>query len=110
MEQRIHSLIRQKLRIERASLGNTDERRARTRTLIQLGGLIEKSGLLEKLGLRIGADLQKDEEMYQPMLQLFGALCDIKEQLAEEPDLPLAWAYKGKVTFGGGLAAQKEVA
>lgn len=110
MEQRIQSFIRQKLRMERASLGTTDERRARTRTLIQLGGLIEKSGLLEKLGLRIGADLQKDEEMYQPMLQLFGSLCDIRQQLAEDPDLPLIWESKGKVTFGEALNAPKDVA
>lgn len=91
--------------MERFSSGNTDERRARTRTLIQLGGLIEKSGLLDPLGLVIGADLQKDEEMYEPMLQLFGALCDLDAQLKDDPTLPKIWALKGKIKFGEKEAA-----
>ena len=37
-------------------------RKARTRTLIQLGGLVEKSGLLEPLNITLGDDLQKDYE------------------------------------------------
>ena len=37
------------------------QRAARTRTLIQIGGLVVKSGIIEKLGIKIGADLQKDE-------------------------------------------------
>jgi hypothetical protein len=36
-------------------------RKKRTRTLIQLGGLVQKSGLLEPLQLKIGDDLQGDE-------------------------------------------------
>ena len=36
------------------------ERAKRTRTLIQLGGLIVKSGLAEKLTIPIGEDLQQD--------------------------------------------------
>ena len=34
------------------------ERNARTRTLIQLGGLLVKSGLIETLKIPLGVDLQ----------------------------------------------------
>ena len=37
-----------------------NERAKRTRTLIQLGGLVVKSGLAEKLNIPIGEDLQQD--------------------------------------------------
>lgn len=37
------------------------QRRARTRTLIQLGGLLHKCGLIEKFGIELGEDLQVDE-------------------------------------------------
>lgn len=56
-----------RLRAERASLQNKlghsskKQRRARTRTLIQLGGLIHKCGLTEKFGIELGEDLQADE-------------------------------------------------
>lgn len=77
-------------------------RRARTRTLIQLGGLVEKSGLLDRFGIHTGVDLQKDEEMHSPMLQLFGALCDLHTQMQEDPHLLNLWEIKGKKGFEGG--------
>ncbi len=49
-------------------------RAARTRTLIQLGGLVIKSGIAEKLGIEIGADLQRDEEQRQKAYTLLGLL------------------------------------
>ena len=42
----------------------SEDRRARTRTLIQLGGLVEKSGLMDVLGLEMGQDLQKDPTLF----------------------------------------------
>ena len=38
------------------------QRKARTRTLIQLGGLVHKCGLTEKFGIELGEDLQGDEK------------------------------------------------
>ena len=49
-------------------------RKARTRTLIQLGGLVEKSGLLEPLNITPGDDLQKDVEHLESTAILTGAL------------------------------------
>lgn len=59
-------------------------RRARTRSLIQLGGLIETTGLLEHFGLMLGADLQKDDDMKQPVSALVGALLELKSILHHE--------------------------
>ncbi len=59
-------------------------RRARTRSLIQIGGLVEKAGLLDDFGLMLGADFQKDEEMKHPVSALMGALLELKAILKQE--------------------------
>jgi hypothetical protein len=56
-----------------------DLRRARTRFLIQLGGLIEKAGLIETFPIKIGTDLQKDIEMKEPVGSLFKGLLVLNE-------------------------------
>jgi Conjugal transfer protein TraD len=48
------------------------QRKARTRTLLQLGGLIVKAGITEKLGIKIGTDLQKDELQKKKACTLLG--------------------------------------
>ncbi|MBX9805238.1 MAG: conjugal transfer protein TraD [Alphaproteobacteria bacterium] len=48
-------------------------RKARTRTLIQLGGLVDKSGLLEPLNITLGDDLQKDYGHLESTAILTGA-------------------------------------
>jgi hypothetical protein len=50
------------------------QRADRTRTLLQLGGLIVKSGIAQKLGIAIGADLQKDEHQKKKAYALLGML------------------------------------
>ena len=56
-----------RLRANRAALLHQSEksskkqRKARTRTLIQLGGLVHKYGLTKKFGIELGEDLQVDE-------------------------------------------------
>jgi len=50
------------------------QRKARTRTLLQLGGLIVKSGIVEKLGIEVGADLQKNENQKKKAYTLLGML------------------------------------
>jgi len=42
--------------------------------MIQLGGLLVKSGITEKLGIKIGADLQKDENQRKKAYALLGML------------------------------------
>jgi len=60
----------------RSKLNTTakQDRRARTRTLIQLGGLIEKSGLMNLIHIQTGEDLQLDHEAYEKAATLFEIL------------------------------------
>lgn len=60
----------------------TDERRLRTRTLIQLGGLVERSGLLEALKIDVGQDLQKDSEVFNSVAILSALLCENAKRLS----------------------------
>lgn len=62
-------------------LDYTSLRRARTRSLIQAGGLLEKSGILHYCGLEIGADFQNDLTMKDPISLLMGALMYLKSEL-----------------------------
>lgn len=75
-------------------------RRARTRTLIQLGGLIEKAGLLQDFGIELGTDLQKDAEMQRPVAALFYGLLELRS-IVRADDFSLAlWALKGQKALG----------
>ena len=51
-----------------------NQRAARTRTLIQLGGLVIKSGLTQKLGIQIGADLQQEDDQRKRAYAFLGIL------------------------------------
>lgn len=82
------------------NLTETNWRRARTRSLIQLGGLIEKAGLLDEFGIELGADLQKDEDMKKPVSALLGALLEVKDMLKQEPAAIDLWALKGHKQLG----------
>lgn len=70
-------------------------RRARTRSLIQLGGLIEKAGLLETFGITLGTDLQKDPLMKNPIAALFKGLLEL-DAMANSEDVHMpTWAEQG---------------
>lgn len=73
------------------------ERAARTRTLIQLGGILVKSGLVRKLGIVIGADLQQREDQNTKACCLLGIL-DSSLSLIQEDQLN-AFEEKGKKLF-----------
>ncbi len=77
-------------------------RKARTRTLIQLGGLVEKSGLLELLEINTGDDLQKDPECFEAASILMGAFAEIYSQLLLDTTdaQKILWAERGKVALG----------
>lgn len=63
-----------------------DERRARTRTLIQAGGLLNLSGLLEFCSIEEGEDLQYDLESRYKAATLLGILSETFQTLVENPD------------------------
>lgn len=75
----------------------SDDRRARTRTLIQLGGLVEKSGLMEVLGIEIGQDLQKDPNLFSKVAILSAVLNENTQVLSNSSDQDLAkWIALGR--------------
>ena len=65
---------------------NIDERKLRTRTLIQAGGLLSLSKLLEECEITEGEDLQSTPEGYEKSATLFGILIDAAERLLENND------------------------
>lgn len=81
-----------------------DQRKARVRTMIQLGGLIQKSGILDDLNLTPGDDLQKDTDCHESVAILMGALYELRQNLHTEDAAAqkLLWCERGKETLGRG--------
>lgn len=75
----------------------SEDRRARTRTLIQLGGLVEKSGLVEVLGIEMGQDLQKDPNLFSKVAILSAVLNENTTVLSNSSDQDIAkWIAMGR--------------
>ncbi|MDC0344935.1 conjugal transfer protein TraD [Alphaproteobacteria bacterium] len=75
-------------------------RKKRTRTLIQLGGLLEKSGILENLDIEVGADIQNDDGVSEKVAELYGNIIRMKKDL-EDPDYsPTLYTQIGKKELG----------
>eukprot|EP01099_Mayorella_cantabrigiensis_P002257 TRINITY_DN19_c0_g1_i3.p1 TRINITY_DN19_c0_g1~~TRINITY_DN19_c0_g1_i3.p1 ORF type:complete len:128 (-),score=11.89 TRINITY_DN19_c0_g1_i3:242-625(-) len=101
LQRRVDQTTRQQARLNERSLYKTgmsavNLRKSRTRTLIQLGGLVEKTNLLEPLGLTLGDDLQKDETLFDQVAILAGALSDIYPLLKNDREQKILWKEKGK--------------
>jgi len=83
-------------------LDHVSMRKERTRTLIQLGGLMDKAGLLENFDIALGRDLQKDAELKTPVSALMGALLELKQIMTQDA-LPFSLlAEKGARALGDG--------
>lgn len=65
---------------------STQERKLRTRTLIQAGGLLSLSGLLYQCGISEGEDLQNDLEGHEKAATLLGILMEAGEALLRNKD------------------------
>lgn len=75
------------------------QRRARTRSLIQLGGLLELAGTLDVFGIPLGVDLQKDISVKNNIAALFKGLLKLNK-IATSPDADLnLWALQGLEAF-----------
>jgi len=65
---------------------DTQERKLRTRTLIQGGGLLSLSGLFEQCDISEGEDLQSDPDGYDKGATLLGILMEASEALIYNND------------------------
>lgn len=91
--------LNQKQTLEmRLGSNSKNARRARTRTLIQLGGLIEKAGLLDLLNVETGQDLQKDFDTVDAAATLMGSLLFLKEFFQGDASEThrMLWKLRGK--------------
>lgn len=73
----------------------SSNRRARTRTLIQLGGVVSLSGIASLLDIQEGDDLQLDFESKDKAAALLGGLSELVTMLETSPDLKEKWLQKG---------------
>lgn len=62
------------------------ERMQRTRTLIQLGGLLSKVKLIDTFDINLGDDLQGDLECHDKAMTLLGLFVSVMDQLPETID------------------------
>lgn len=87
-----------------------EARRARTRTLIQVGGLVDKSGLLDLLGIEAGQDLQKDVDTIDQAATLMGSLLFLKSFCQEEDaeTQKMLWCLKGKEALGNHVVVKQD--
>ena len=82
-------------KLNQYGISSQELRRKRTRSLIQLGGLVEKTGLLETFSLPLGADFQKDPELKNSIAALFKGFLVLNEMAqSKEVHLPL-WTQQG---------------
>jgi hypothetical protein len=96
VSQRIQKLERQRhIAMDNLETSSHEFRRARSRFLIQLGGLIAKAGLLETFDISFGADLQKDADVKMQVAALYKGLLVLNE-LANSDDVHLpVWGRQG---------------
>ena len=100
LQQRIHKAERlKKMKQSITQTSSASQRRARTRSLVQLGGLFESAGTLDIFGIPLGVDLQKDATVKNNIAALFkGLLVLNKIATSKEVDLNL-WTLQGLETF-----------
>lgn len=95
------ALQEKRARLAKQHLSENAYRKKRTRTLIQVGGLVDRAGLLNDLGISPGDDLQKDPDALPKAAALFGALLEIKALLNVEPTHQKhLWEERGKEELG----------
>ncbi len=84
-------------------------RRARTKSLIQVGALVEKSGLLETFSLPLGKDFQKDSELKLQVSALYKGFLVLNDIVAAgEAHIP-TWSEQGLAALAQTKKEEKEM-
>ena len=81
------------------ALFSKNQRKAETRTKIQLGGLLIKSGLTSKFQIHIGSDLQLDPDQQEKATLLLGALIEMNQNFPPHSSKKEEWAILGRSAF-----------
>ncbi|OJW51799.1 MAG: hypothetical protein BGO67_07090 [Alphaproteobacteria bacterium 41-28] len=80
--------------MNKLELTSRTARKARTRSLIAVGGLASKAGLLDTFGIILGEDLQKSPQMKESAAALYKGFL-ILEEMARSEDVLSLWARQG---------------
>lgn len=84
-------------------------RRARVKSLIQVGSLVEKAGLLKTFDLPVGRDFQKDGELKMQISALYKGLLVLNEMVVSgEVHVPL-WGHQGLAALAQTKKTEKEM-
>lgn len=84
LQQKINALKLQRNReLKKQSFKENNLRKSRTRTLIQLGGLVQKSGIADHFNVAMGDDLQGDIEGLEKAELVLGFLIDSIQNASE---------------------------
>ena len=107
-------MLLNRLNHQKANLAFKDHnlsRKARTRTLIQLGGLVEKSQLTHFLKISLGIDLEKDDSAKEKTCVILGILLDAHEKLHNDKnnDLYQEFHVKGLLNMKHDRVRNKQV-
>ncbi len=87
------------MKLDATHTSSSDKRRARTRSLIQLGGLLEHAGTLDIFNIPLGVDLQSDPSIKNNIAALFKSFLLINDMVkAGEIDLKVL-ALQGLEAF-----------
>lgn len=87
------------MKLDATHTSSADQRRARTRSLIQLGGLLEHAGTLDFFKIPLGIDLQSDPSIKNNIAALFKSFLIINEMItSKELDLNIL-ALQGLQAF-----------
>ncbi|MBX9621938.1 MAG: conjugal transfer protein TraD [Alphaproteobacteria bacterium] len=89
-------------------LFSKSQRKAETRTKIQLGGLLIKSGLANEFAIHAGADLQLNQDEREKATLLLGALIKMQQNLPPHPSQKEEWAILGRAAFVDHFLTAKE--
>lgn len=81
--------------MSKLELNSSGMRRARTRSLIQIGGLVDKSGLLETFNVVLGKDLQQDPAMKEGVAAFFKGLLVLNDIATSDEIHRGVWTQQG---------------
>jgi Conjugal transfer protein TraD len=81
---------------------NKQKRMQRTRTLIQVGGLVSLTGLLDRFDIHLGEDLQIDLNQMDKAATLLGVFICVMEQIPHD-----LWESDVKALKDKGIALMK---
>lgn len=82
-------------------------RRARVKSLIQVGSLVEKAGLLKTFDLPVGRDFQKDPELKLQISALYKGFLTLNNIANSEAHLEL-WGHQGLAALAQTKKVEKE--